>query len=102
MMQDYINTLLKGYFHEDWAEEASNPSEVLDDFVSAIGLTGDELQRLTNDLLALATQHEGDNEGWLFRDLGCYFDPSADGQTDAEWLRDLARQLIAKKGLAPQ
>lgn len=95
-MNEWIDTLLNGYFHPDWNEEASEPSEVIDDFLKTTNLTSDELQLLANDIRQLAEQHEGEEEGWLLRELGCFFAPSGYGMTASEWLRDVAQELIAK------
>lgn len=102
MYREYIDQLLNGCFHQDWMEEASEPSEVLDNFVETSGLTSDQLQTLASDLRELALQHEGHSDDWLLDELRCDFDPSGSGLTASQWLRDLAQQLIAKKGLAPQ
>ncbi len=102
MNRENIEQLFGGYFHEDWNEEASEPSEVVDNFVRTSGMVEAELESLAKDLQEIAQRHEGQKDNWLFRELGCCFDPSADGQTDSEWVRDLALQLIAKMGQAPQ
>lgn len=101
-MSELVETLLQAYFHEDWPEEARNASELVDQFIRTSGLAADEFECLATDLRKIAQQHEDQPNGWLFRELGCYFDPSSDGQTDSEWLREISQQLIAKNAHAPR
>lgn len=102
MNRENVNQLLCGYFNQDWMEEASKPSEVVDNFAGTSGLSSDDLQFLAGDLRELAAKHEGRDDDWLLNDLRCDFDPSGSGLTASEWLRELAQQLVAKKALAPQ
>ena len=84
------------YFHEDWAEDADTPEAVITGF-GAEGWSSEELHELASEIenfCELYVEH-ADLEAALFRELGCYYQPSADGMTAHAWLFALARALTA-------
>lgn len=92
MLKDFF----AGYFHEDWPAEAGSPSDVITIFLSA-GRSAEELHTLSSAIRAYAEQHkdDGDLERALFEELGCYYQPSAEGVSPHAWLGSVAAMMRA-------
>jgi hypothetical protein len=89
-----LSQFFSGYFHEDWELEADDPSGIIDLYLSQqaareqqIGVAADLDTLLSSDLSDEAVSK------MLFQDLGCYYDPAADGLSARTWLQDVSRRL---------
>jgi hypothetical protein len=85
-----------GYFHEDWSLDAKSPNEVVD----AYRRDSNAERRLE---LSKAIQeyserfaNGGELSDRLFHDLGCYYDPTADGVSARDWLQSVSSQLLKR------
>lgn len=89
-----LKSFLSGYFHEDWEMDASRPDEVVSQFLkskpdlSEIELIIDQINRYLKSAVDDLEVERG-----LFEKLGCYYLPSADGVSAADWLRRVALLL---------
>ena len=92
-----IKNLFSGYFHEDWEVDAHEPSEVIANFL-AEGCSAEELDGLSSNIRVFVGQYDNDAdlEDALFRELGCYYQPSADGVSAKTWLEHVALELAGK------
>ena len=86
-----------GEFHEDWSLEAATADEVVEAFTTTH--SQDERMRLAQRMDAFAAGIPDDQAlaHALFNDLGCYYDPSADGQSARAWLERVAERLRAQR-----
>ena len=82
-----------GYFHEDFRCDSRGPNEVLELYVSETTL--ETRLALNKAILDYIEQSSGESElnEKLFHELGCYYDPRADGIYTKDWLRTIASQL---------
>lgn len=88
-----LESFFSGYFHEDWDLDADTTEDVARLYRSQVSAQkateiADEIGQLLDDLLS-----EEDLQKFLFERLGCYYDPTLDGQTFREWLETLARLM---------
>ena len=82
-----------GYFHQDWLEEFSDPEAAVAAFFSgasteAIRSACDELSQA----VLLARQGTEDPQRFLY-ELGCYYDPAANGLAVSDWLEQVRKKL---------
>jgi hypothetical protein len=82
------------YFHEDFLDEASTPSEVVSRFVNEGG-PGFDLRKLSQEIVAYVDEHQDEKElgKALVAELGCYYAPMSQGISTRAWLLDVAAQL---------
>lgn len=88
-----LEQFMSGSFHQDWMIESANPEEIIAIYVKrkpkeTVEQTLSELRELLVD-----GKSEKELENYLFNNLGCYYDPLADGQSVSEWLKSVAHQL---------
>jgi hypothetical protein len=85
------------YFHEDWAHEAESASEVVGLYL-ANRPDANELLSVARgiDDFILRWPDETAMERALSYELGCYYLPSAGGQSVREWLEGVALTLRTK------
>lgn len=88
-----LESFLGGYFHEDWRLESDSPDDAIARF-----LAGEPGAGLRERIVAqideyLATKAAAGIEEGLFKDLGCYYLPSADGMSAGAWLEHVANRL---------
>lgn len=83
-----------GYFHEDWSVEADSPDQVLSAFVRQRG-GGCDLEELSRSIVAFVREYPKDDEidEALFKELGCYYSPRAEGILTRSWLLSVAAKL---------
>jgi hypothetical protein len=92
---------LGAYFHEDWPEEADDPVGVVERYLldhespSERRMLADDIERFVKSIEDDASLAEA-----LFKELLCYYDPSADNQTAREWLTDIVTLLRQRAGQA--
>jgi hypothetical protein len=94
---DRARNFFSAYFHEDWAEEAGTPEAVITGYL-AEGWSFEEMRQLAIEIESLGELYieDADLEEALFSELGCYYQPSADGVAAHTWLSALSRTLTVK------
>jgi len=90
-----LEQLLGSYFHQDWTDEFGSNTSALQSIVESepkeqLAAGVDEI-----DALLAASLPEGDLETILTDQVGCYFDPSSDGITYAQWLTRVRQKFVA-------
>lgn len=80
-----------GYFHQDWDVDASSWEEVVAMFVRAS--SAEEVRALREALVAWLEGAARVGQASLFTELGCYYDPAADGLTEREWVERIVGEL---------
>jgi hypothetical protein len=85
--------LLGGYFHQDWCLDDPNAEAALRRYMN--DTVPGQVQDTVNEIDALLTKNLSDDQlkQMLLVDLGCYYDPTADNITHAEWLRWVQNRL---------
>lgn len=94
-----LEQFLGAYFHQDWTVEASSATEIIQKFKSSaspseIRIVVQELHQLLEKQFTEAQLAE------RLLKVGCYYRPTADGRTHAEWLEWLAQELEGSGGKA--
>jgi hypothetical protein len=91
-----LRSFLSGYFHEDWALDASRPDDVVAQFLTSRppAFEVDRIVAQISDYLTSRKEEEAVERG-LFEELGCYYLPSADGLSARDWLHHVV-QLLRK------
>ena len=92
MTNDQLVQFFSGYFHEDWDLDADTPEAVVAMYVDAAPASTQPLAKAIRRLLATPSTDK-ELSDHLFTDLGCYYDPEADGLTTRAWLLSVAQQL---------
>lgn len=89
-----LSQFFSGYFHEDWELEAEDPNRIIDIYLSQ-RTDREHLFRLAADLDALTSSELSDDalSRLLFVELGCYYDPAADGLSARAWLQQVSCRL---------
>ena len=89
-----LRDFFSAYFHEDWALDAEDPSQVVSSYL-AVGWSAKELNNLASQMLQFAESMSDDAalEKALLTELGCYYTPSADKVSAREWLQHFASEL---------
>ena len=89
-----LHQFFAGYFHEDWASEASEPDGIIDIYIGQ-----ENNAENLNNLAALIenlvgrSQSEKELDDSLFGELGCYYVPAADGKSTRAWLEHVSSRL---------
>lgn len=87
-MENYsvIGQLLGCYFHQDWPEEFSNSSEVIQEIINSE--SRDTLLAGAGELdqLILLNLPEDACREIMIARVGCFFEPESEGLTYANWL----------------
>ena len=93
--RERLHQFFAGYFHEDWPLEADSPDGVVSAFVRQRG-DARELEQLSSSIMAFVDDHPNDDElgEALFKELGCYYSPIADGISTRSWLLGVAAKLM--------
>lgn len=89
-----LSQFFSGYFHEDWELEAEDPNGIIDIYLSQQA-DREHPVSVAADLDALTSSELSDDalSSMLFKDLGCYYDPSVDGLSARAWLQQVSRRL---------
>lgn len=98
-----LKSFFSGYFHEDWEMDASEPDEVVSQFLSSEP-GPNEIDRIIDQIGRYLASRKDDAaaEGDLLEVLGCYYLPSADGMSARNWLSHVADLLLtARRHQAP-
>lgn len=92
-----LKSFFSGYFHEDWELDASEPDDVISQFLRS-GASANEVDRIVAQIgsYVAAREDEAAIERGLLEELGCYYLPGADGMSAREWLTHVA-ELLSKK-----
>lgn len=93
---DEIRNFFSSYFHEDWAQEAEDPAQIISLFL-AQEWKSEELRALAAQIRRFVDRHPDDQEleRALFAELGSYYQPSADKVSPRKWLQEVASTLDA-------
>jgi hypothetical protein len=87
--------LLEGYFHQDWKHLYASPDDAIQAFRKEAN--ADQLREVSAELneaiSVVRTMDNNDALVFLWKQLGCYYYPKADGTTVAEWLEHVRDQL---------
>lgn len=89
-----LRSFLSGYFHQDWELDASEPDEVVLQFIKR--KPGSSKSDQIIEQIERYLDAEIDDEAVerdLFEEFGCYYLPSADGSNARDWLRHVADLL---------
>jgi hypothetical protein len=84
---------LGGYFHQDWVVDYSAPEAVIAAFkkeasAESIRSACDELSQAV-----LLTRQGAEDPQRFLHELGCYYDPAADGLAVPDWLEQVRKKL---------
>jgi L-rhamnose isomerase len=81
------------YFNQDFVLDAPTPDGIIDIWKDAA--TPSERSRLADliDEFIARPMSEEALEKSLFKDLGCYYNPSADRLTARQWLRHVSNRV---------
>lgn len=92
-----LKSFLSGYFHEDWEADASEPDDVISQFLGS-DPGRDEINRIIDQIGRYLDGGRDDAaiEAGLLEELGCYYLPSADGMSARIWLDHVAACLSKK------
>jgi hypothetical protein len=89
-----IRNFFASHFHEDWAYEADNADQIVRNYAAENKIA--HLTALSDALLYYIDGVEDrDLEELLFQELRCYYVPSRDGILARDWLKTVARLLVA-------
>jgi hypothetical protein len=90
---EILRQFFGAYFNQDWSLDASGPDDVIRQFIEDTGSASQAagMAELIGRFIAEASGT--DLESRLFRDLGCFYMPSADGVEAADWLRHVSSLL---------
>ena len=80
---DRITNFFSGQFHHDWADSAEHPSEVLDEYLSRVGV--EEADRLVKDLEDFLSAAPGPEQARQVA-AGAFVDPSVEEMSHLEWI----------------
>ncbi len=93
-----LRSFLSGYFHQDWNLDASEPDEVIFQFLRSRP-TSNEVDRIAAQIGQYLDVENDDAtvERGLLEELGCCYSPSADGMSARQWLMHATDLLLSKK-----
>ncbi len=88
-----LEQFLGGYFHQDFLLDYGTPDNAIVAFVreesrESVRAVCDELDRLL-----LLLQQGGEHGDKFLQELGCYYNPAADGLTARGWLEQVRKKL---------
>jgi len=91
-----IKNFFASYFHEDWLVEANDTAQVVSRYLAEVW-NAEERRGLSNQITRFIDIYANDValEEALFSELGCYYQPSADGISARVWLQDIASRFGA-------
>ena len=96
--QDFpaLTQFFGGYFHQDWVDEFSTPEDAIDAFRT--GASTESICSVCEELdrTLLLVQRGSEDPQRVLQELGCYYDPAADGLAVTDWLEQLQKKLECK------
>jgi CdiI immunity protein len=89
-----LSAFLGAYFHQDWELDARDPEGVVSQYLASS--RPEEAALLAQDVVEFAASHTDDErlDRALLDELGCYYNPNADGMTPREWLGTVSKALL--------
>ena len=88
-----LTQFFSSYFHQDWPLEASNASEVVENYRNSESPESIESALAELNKLLEMSIAEPDLETFILEELGCYYNPESDNQTVTEWLQSVQHCL---------
>lgn len=87
--------LLAAYFHQDWPDEFADPGAAVAAMIDHEPAA--DRHAAAAELRALLREQPDDAtlRSALLHDLGCFYEPAADGLTARQWLAAVADRLAA-------
>jgi len=90
-----LEQTLGGYLHQDFLLDYASAEEAIMDMVSSGQI--EVLDAVRREIGVLIRRVETSTKPIeLLLDVGCYYDPRADGTPIAEWLRKLERLILGQ------
>jgi hypothetical protein len=87
-----LSQFLGAYLHQDWPEEFSTPEAAVEAFRRREPT--DSVRAVCAELeLAIREAQQAADPSRLLSDLGCYYNPQADGRSVPEWLTQVRKAL---------
>jgi hypothetical protein len=87
-----LRQFFSSYFHEDWTLDDPDEEAVISRFIAE----HDDRQELARLAVLVESYAASRSElSSLFKELDCYFMPSAAGMTTHDWLAHVAKRLRA-------
>lgn len=89
-----LANFFSGYFHEDWMCKAADSAEVIHLYLQTAKTH--EVAMLREAIVHFVSQvgSDAELEKKLFSELGCYYQPSVNGQSAREWLVNIVALLL--------
>ena len=86
------------YFHQDWMLDDATADDVVARFLADINHDATVRAQLAGAIRAFIARFTDDNalRDALYRELGAFYDPRADGLSGREWLQRVADQIEGK------
>ena len=89
-----LRGFLANCFHEDWVHEFADDAAAIRWYLGIAFPEQVDGARAELDALLMLGLSEDELERVLIWDLGCSYDPTADGLTRNDWLRSVRRRLM--------
>ena len=87
-----LSQFLGAYLHQDWPEEFSTPEAAIETFCRRE--PADVVRTVCAELdQVIRESQQSTNPSRLLFDLGCYYDPLADGRTVSDWFAQVRKVL---------
>lgn len=97
-MTDPVRQFFACYFHQDWRLEYDNYLDAIADFVNG----ADNLQLKAVLDFVDSFLEVGKSEEFDMRDVGGFFSPAGEGETNFNFLKTIKELILSKKnGISP-
>ena len=88
-----LEQFFSAYFHQDWEYEYETKAweQVVALYVRDVGI--EVAAETSKELLRFVESTHASLDAFLLNELGCYFHPSASGQSTVAWLKRVSTEL---------
>jgi hypothetical protein len=86
-----LTELLACSLHQDWRYDFESPESSIDDTIE--GYEVEELKEMHTDLENILYNPKIPKDSKTLRELGCFYNPEADGESIQDWLARLGRRI---------